>query len=195
VSRKTVEKKVEEFLNANPAALDVFLYGSAAKGKREPNDADLLAVYCGEADDKQAHELEKNLEAAGVNADVQARSWSELFETGFLAREAILAEGVSLKTGLRLSEAFGFESFTLFKYSLKGFSVGRRVQFHYALNGRRKAKGVLESVGGKKFTQTACLIPTRESEEFAAFLRNWGIEFRQSFVLLPANTVGYLDLR
>ncbi|MFH0973889.1 MAG: nucleotidyltransferase domain-containing protein [Candidatus Micrarchaeota archaeon] len=189
------QKTIKEFLNANPSVLDVFLYGSAAKGKREPRDVDLVAVFCDKADDRAAHELEKNLKASGVKADVEARSWKELFETSFLPREAVLAEGVSLKNGRPLSEAFGFKSFTLFRYSLKGFTPTRRVQFHYALNGRKKAGGMLASVDGKKFTSSTCLAPTAKSEEFAEFLRDWKIEFKQSFVLIPAKTVNYLDLR
>lgn len=189
------QKIIKEFLQKNQRALDVVLYGSAAKGKGEPRDVDLLVVYCGGADDKAAHELEKRLNACGVKADVEARSWNELFKTSFLPREAVLAEGVSLKNNKPLSKAFGFESFTLFKYSLKGFTPARRVQFHYALNGRRKAGGMLASVGGKKFTPVTCLVPTTKSEGFAEFLRHWKTEFKQSFVLVPAKTVDYLDLR
>lgn len=188
-SNSVLRSEAKTFFKANRGkVLDVLLYGSSVKGKLEPEDVDLLVLFAGRADEHLAHDLEKDLKVKGFSADVKAKSWSELFETSFLAREAILSEAVSLINGKPLHSLFGYVSFALFKYSLAGLAGTQRVRFHYALRGRNSA-GFLEKVGGIKFTDSSVLVPTENADEFSSFLNNWKLDSSSVFVLVPEKSL------
>ena len=174
------------FWKANRASvIDVLLYGSTVRGKTTPRDIDLLVLFADRTDDRLAHAFEKELKKKGFSAEVQARSWAELFETGFLAREAILSDAVSLINGKFLHALFGYASYVLFRYSLKGFTKTRRVRFHYALRGRgTTAAGFLSKVKGTKLADSSVLVPVKQADEFASFLQDWQADFTQASVLM-----------
>ena len=184
-------------MKENPSVLDVFLFGSAARGKREPRDVDVLVLFKGKADSRLAHSFERELRAAGVSANVEERAWKELFEPSFRAREAVLSEAVSVVSGKRLCEAFGFTSFALFKYAPSGMGASERVKFQYALFGRRVGKrhapGMLEAVGGKKLTAAALVVPVQKADEFTAFLTGWRVPFKRAFALFPTSVIEFGD--
>ena len=168
--------------------LDVVLFGSTVRGKAKPNDIDVLLLFSQRVDNDSAYRLRKRLEKElGITIQIQitSKTYCELFSSTFLARESILAEGRSILTGKRLSESFGYTSYTLIKYSLKGLSKSEKMQFYYALHGR-KTEGVLKTTGSTRFSESVLLVPTRNVDAVLEFFSHWNIEIRKSVVLIPA---------
>jgi len=161
---------------------DIILYGSAARGKHKPRDIDILIIFK-DVDKKEyfelPYELRKNLEKEGLKADVKGILIYELFDPKFLARQSLLIEGYSLIKNNLLSERFGFESYSLFAYSLKNLNHNEKTKFQYAFKGRRGEKGVLEELSGVTVGMGSVLIPIENSEKFKEFLDKWRIEYKE----------------
>jgi predicted nucleotidyltransferase len=161
---------------------DIILYGSAARGKHKPRDIDILIIFK-DVDKKEyfelPYELRKCLEKEGLKADVKGILIYELFDPKFLARQGLLIEGYSLIKNNLLSERFGFESYSLFAYSLKNLNHNEKTKFQYAFKGRRGEKGILEELSGITVGMGSVLIPIENSEKFKEFLDKWRIEYKE----------------
>ena len=182
----TLSRIVKRFYSLEKEKLtDVILFGSSARGKTKPADVDVLLLFSSRVDVTVAYRLRKDLEAAGIPAQVISKTYRELFSSAFLARENILAEGMSIITGRTLAESFGYASYALIKYSLKGLNKSDRMRFYYALYGRGRS-GVLKETGSVRFSESVLLVPTENSDSIMEFLGDWKIESRNSVVLLPA---------
>lgn len=185
-------KIIENYLKKE-GILDIILFGSSIKGKETPNDIDILVLYSKE--DKAIYDLvyalRKELEKIYKNIDVVAEKYDDLFSSSFLAREAILSEGFSIKQKKYLAEGFGYTSFTLFKYELKGLSKSRRMQFYYSLYGRGKASGILKKNNCYKFSDSIIFSPIESSEIIKAFFDKWKIVYINFPILMPNKIVQY----
>jgi predicted nucleotidyltransferase len=173
--------------------VDIVLFGSIVRGKREPEDLDLLIIFKEKENIDLSYELRKKLEKIGFKPEITMRTLKNVFAPTFLPRESILAEGYSFALNRKISEAFGFKSFTLFTYSLKGFSPSKRMLFHYALNGRNDKKGVLEELKGVKLANTAILVSSDKSEEFEDFLNYWNVKHKRVQILFPDRAIAYRE--
>lgn len=178
--------EVTSFFKKNKAAiLDIIIFGSTVKGKEKPNDLDILLVYKDKKDADISYELKKRL--VGFNAEIVDKTYKELFETSFNAREALLAEGYSLVYKKFIAEGLGYNNFILFKYELKGFNKSNRMRFYYSLYGRSKNdNGILARLNAKKFSETVLLCPVKNAEFMKEYLGSWHIKFIEFPVLLPS---------
>ncbi|MBT4651754.1 hypothetical protein HOC13_04515 [Candidatus Woesearchaeota archaeon] len=169
----------------NKEIFDIVLYGSSVKGKRKINDIDILFIF-------QNLSLEKRLEITQKfklkinidNLDIKSINLKELFDKTFLARQGVMLEGISLLNGKPLSQKLGFEGFTLFSYSTKNLSNTEKVKLTFALNGRRKEKGLMEKLKAKKYGNGKILVPIINSNLFSEFLEKLNLEFNAENILI-----------
>ncbi len=179
--------KAKEFYESNKeAVLDIILFGSVVKGKEKPADIDIMVVYKAQIDLDLSHELKKKLSFVG-EIEITSRTYAQLFEPSFLAREVFLSEGYSLISRKFLHEGLGYSSFVLYKYDLKGLSKTKRMQFYYSLYGRT-SKGMLEELKSFKFSENLILTPMTESEKMKEYLQKW-LQFIEIPMLMPLRLV------
>ena len=196
-SRKMLDKllkdikfrsEVKNFFKQNKERLiDIILFGSTTRGKEKPKDIDLFILYKEKVDLNLDHILKKRLEK--FNIQITSKSYKELLESSFKARESILSEGYSLILNKKISKGFGFSNFTLFKYELKGKNKSERMRFYYSLYGRGKEKGILDKLKGLKFSGSTIFCPIESTEEMKEFFDNWNMEYMQFPVLVPERIV------
>lgn len=180
---KKTNKIVKKFYRKYKKKIfDIILYGSAARGKYKLRDIDILIILK-DVDKKDyfelPYELRKGLEKKGLRVDVKGILLEEIFDPKFLARQNLLIEGYSLIKNNLLSESFGFESYSLFAYSLKNLNHNEKTKFQYAFKGRKGGKGILEELGGTSVGMGSVLIPIENSEKFKEFLDKWKMSYEE----------------
>ncbi len=179
-----LNKKTKEMYDKNPEILDIIAFGSAVKGKHRPKDIDILILFSRKENRELANQILKAFKDSGYNADIVTAVFRDLFNTDLLPRENILLEGISMINKSKVSDALGYKSFILFKYNLKKFSKSKRVQFFYALSGR-KNDGILKKFGHRLGKDTL-LISVEKSDEFKEFLDSWKVGYQEYELLMPA---------
>lgn len=183
---KAFSSAITEFYKKHAAEiLDIILFGSAAKGKENPNDLDILLLFKDKEDLDTAYTLRKKLETVGFAVHVTTKTYTALFDKNFLARAAVLGEGYSLIRKESISKGLGYSNISLFKYELKGFSQSRRMQLQYALYGRDRKSGMAKELNLKKFADTIFFCPVENTEKLKEFFENWNIRFEQFQALIP----------
>ena len=180
---KKTNKIVKSFYKKHKKKIfDIILYGSSIRGKYRPRDIDILVIFK-DVDNKEyfelPYELRKSLEKENLKVDVKGVLIYELFDPKFLARQSLLIEGYSLIKNNLLSERFGFESYSLFAYSLKNLNHNEKTKFQYSFKGRRDERGILEELNGIVVGMGSVLIPIENSEKFKEFLDKWKIKYEE----------------
>lgn len=165
--------------------LDIVLFGSVARGKEKPGDIDILLLFKEKEDIDLAYELRKKLESLNYHVQITTKTYGGLFERNFKARASFLSEGYSFVRKQPISLSLGYANRAMFKYSLKGFSQSRRMQFQYALYGRNKKSGIANELKLNKFADGIFLCPMENSERLKAFMEQWGLKFETYPLLIP----------
>ena len=179
--------KTKEFYESNKEeVLDIVLFGSAIKGKEKPADIDILVVYKAHINLDLSYKLKKKLSFVG-EIETTSKTYAQLFEPSFLAREVFLNEGYSLIKRKFLHEGLGYSSLVLYKYDLTGLNKTKRMQFYYSLYGRT-GKGMLEELRSFKFSENLILTPITESERMKEYLQKWA-QFIEIPILMPLRLV------
>ena len=180
--------KISDFFNKNKEdILDIILFGSSARGKEKPGDIDILILYKTKKNIDSSYRLRKEIEKNRYNIEVTDKTYKELFDESFKAREAILSEGYSLVFNRFLSEGLGYLTLALFKYELKGFNKSTRMRFYYSLYGRGEGqKGMLNELNLIKFSDTILLCPIEKTERMKEYLESWKINFINFPVMIPS---------
>ncbi|MFH1065406.1 MAG: nucleotidyltransferase domain-containing protein [Nanoarchaeota archaeon] len=165
---------------------DIVLYGSAAKGKEEPGDIDLLLIFR-EVSLKERAETAQNFKEKLGNkpegVDIKTINLHELFESDFLARQAVLVEGYSLLHNMPFCETMGFKGYALFTYSLKGLTQNEKTRFVYALSGRIK-KGIISELKAEPLGRGAVIAPISNSLRFEAFMQKWHLNYKKKSIMV-----------
>ena len=82
--------KVDKFFKDNEKEIiDIILFGSVIKGKDKPRDVDILILFSKKKDIDLAYDFRKNLERLGLKVSITSKTYKELFEPSFMARDAI----------------------------------------------------------------------------------------------------------
>lgn len=182
---RLLKLKSKKFKNKD--IFDIILYGSVIKGKIEARDIDILIIFNELSLNKRAEIAQRFKEkiASGINKlDIKTINLSELFDSDFLARQAVLAEGCSLVYDMPLSEKIGFLSYILFTYNLKNLNHNEKTRFTYSLIGRNKNKGVLKKLNAKPLGKGVVLLPIENSLIFEDFLKEWKISHNKRNILI-----------
>lgn len=173
-------------LAKNKGIFDIVLYGSAVKGKEEPGDIDLLLIFR-EISLKERAETAQNfkekLRTKLKGIDIKTINLHELFESDFLARQAVLVEGYSLVHNMPFCERMGFKGYALFTYNLKGLTQNDKTKFIYALSGRIK-EGIASELKAESLGRGAVIVPISNSLRFEAFMQKWNLNYEKKKIVV-----------
>jgi len=190
----TFNSEIKKFYSKNKEViLDIILFGSIMRGKEKPKDIDILILYKDKKNIDLSYGLKKNLQKKGYDVEITDKSYKELFEESFQARESILSEGYSLIYKKSLSEGFGYNNYHIFKYALTGFTKSERMRFYYSLYGRSKDQsGILEEYGLIKFSDSVMLCPLENVDKMKEYFDNWKINFIEFPIMIPSRLTSIL---
>ena len=155
---------------------DILIFGSTVKGGLRPKDTDILVVC---RDDSKPSLVRRMFDDLPEKFQVTVTKKTDLLKTHTLLKQAAVHEGFSIKFGKPLREVLGFNSYTLFTFSLKNLNSSDKVRFQYALYGRGKKTGVLEENQGRQVSPGAILIPVNKEREVEDFFRNWKTHYKK----------------
>ncbi len=111
------------------------------------------------------------------NPDVRAINLAELFDSNFLARQGIIAEGYSLIHSVSFSSRLGFKGYSLFAYSLKNLNHNEKTKFTYSLIGRGR-DGIIKKSKAEPIGKGAILVPIENTYLFEDFLKSWNVQYK-----------------
>jgi len=159
---------------------DIILFGSILKGKLNPNDIDILILFNKKIDKDLEYEFKQQTKIK--NLEIISKT---LLDPSFTAREGILFEGFSLINKKSISSEYGFESKGMFIYNTKKLNNTNKTKFYYALNGRRKFKGMADSLQAIKLSDNILLVSLDKISLAKEFFNHWSIEFKYVPSLIP----------
>ncbi|MBD3249798.1 hypothetical protein GF336_07160 [Candidatus Woesearchaeota archaeon] len=181
----SVKKKIKPWIK-NKGVVDVLIFGSSQRGKYKPNDID-LCILVKEKDEKRSlnlvDSLGKQTDSFKIKSQINILTLSEFIEGNSLAKTLML-EGLSIKNNKPLHKIMGFDSRSLFEYSLKKFSSSKRVKFHYLLKGRYNSKGILQEAGGKILGTGTIMVPTAKEDLLKEIFDQWQVDYNINRILL-----------
>ena len=164
---KFLESKSKSF-EKDKGIFDIVVYGSNVKGKIEARDIDILIIFKEKPLEERVEITQRFKEKICKEIgklDIKTINLSELFETNFLARQAILTEGYSLVNRIPFSEKW-ILSYSLFTYKLKNLSHNDKTKFTYSLIGRGKNQGIFKKLNAKPLGKAVILLPIQNSSFF-----------------------------
>lgn len=171
-------KKIKKWA-ARQKVLDAVLFGSAMRGKAAPRDLDLCILIEDKDEEKSidlADSLGSFLEKLSLKPHISVIT-SSAATSGNTLIKTLLNEGYSVTKNKSFSSIFGFESKSLFVYTLKKFTSSKRVQFHYMLRGRYGTKGMLKEMQGIILGTGTILVPTEKEDLLKEILDRWNVKY------------------
>ncbi len=175
-----LQEEIKKTFTENKEIIDIILFGSVVRGKKYPQDIDLLLLFSRQIDDVVISKIKPLLTEYKI--EITEATYADLFSESFLPRDTIF-DGISLISGKKISQGFGYKPFVIFKYSLKGFTNSQRVRFFYTLRGRH-GNGLLKEMG-YRLGKDSLLIFSEKVEEFKKFLESWKITYQEVEALIP----------
>ena len=162
---------------------DIFVFGSAVKGKERPNDIDIIGFFR-EKDYNAAEDIlymaKKAADSLGISLHTEPMFAEDLFQPVLLS---VLHEGFSVRHNKSIKELLGVTPYFLIAYSLAGKTPSQKVMFSYALYGRKKGEGMLAEIKGKVAGRGSILVPAESEARIAAFLKNKNVQFTEQRTL------------
>ena len=180
----SLDKAAQLIRKKYPDVKDIILFGSAARGKDKPKDVDVLLLFHTSVDKKVEQEFRRT--AKTDNLDVVSITQEEFEGEGFIAKEGMLLEGISLPDKNLVAKRFGFFSCMMFSYDLKKITGSKRTRFYYALQGRAEQEGLLSRTGAIKYAENNILCKYDDSEQVKTFLSLWDVPFVMTPMLIPS---------
>ncbi|MFH1316061.1 MAG: nucleotidyltransferase domain-containing protein [Candidatus Woesearchaeota archaeon] len=178
----TLTKTSKKFVKEHKDIIDIILFGSVIRGKKNPSDIDIMILFDKKIDKNAEYEFRKKIKE---NASVISKTTDSVNEYSFDAKEGLLFEGYSLVNSRFLSSNNGFSSLGIFIYETKKMSNTNRTKFYYALNGRRGSNGVLKDLNAIKLSDNIIGIPLDMIETAKDFFSLWKIEYKYIPALIP----------
>ncbi len=178
-----VLNSIKKFKSLHKEIFDIAIYGSAIRNKSKIRDIDIAIIFSQpEKIDKKlnlSQELKNKIKKfADLEIDVKGVDISDLLDSSFLARKAIIAESFLLLRNKFLHQILGFENYSVFSYSLKNLNKSKKVMFQYALRGRRGEKGLLEVTNSVLLGKGVIKVPLEYAEEFKEFFEKNKINYK-----------------
>ena len=153
--------------------LDIIIFGSAIKGKINPNDIDITII--------------SNKKDINIKLDkyfhVSIISIEDFFIKPISLINTLLREGFSIRHNKSFSEVFNFYNKTLFVYNLKKISNTNKVKLVNILHGR-KDKGLVETYKGEWLANQVFLVPIENEKIFEELFLKFNIPFKRSYILI-----------
>ena len=152
--------------------LDIILFGSAIKGKSQPNDFDIALI------------TSKEKEITKENMHISRISPEEFFINPKSLITTLFKEGYSLKNNKFFSENYAFSNRVLFKYDLTNQNTSNKVKIVSILRGKNKQKGMVEENEGQWLANQIFTIPPEKQYLFEQFFQNFNIIYKKNNILM-----------
>ncbi|MBS3107480.1 nucleotidyltransferase domain-containing protein [Candidatus Woesearchaeota archaeon] len=153
----------------NESVLDVVIFGSAAKGKINPDDID-AAVIC-------KKEIKIELEGAHISII----SINDFFIKPVSLINTLLREGYSLRHNKPFSEVFKFSAKLMFFYELNGLSASDKVRLVNILRGK---DSLVERYNGEWLTRQVFFMPAENEKLFEDLFLKFGAKYKKNYLLM-----------
>jgi len=162
--------------------IDIFLFGSAVKGKEFPKDIDICIVFRKKISEEMIDDIENRLKEFDLH--ISSLIINNFFKKPHPLIKTLLIEAISILTGKPFIQNFGFLSYVLYSYDLSKLKLSKKVRFVYLLKGRKKGMGVVAKMNGEWITDSCFIIPIRKDSEILIILKKWLIPFKRKEVLI-----------
>ncbi|PIU76043.1 hypothetical protein COS75_01130 [Candidatus Pacearchaeota archaeon CG06_land_8_20_14_3_00_35_12] len=180
---KELNKYLKEKLKGIDLAeiADIFLFGSAVKGKEFPKDIDICVIFRKKILEKTLKEIEDKLK--DFNVHISFLNVDNFFRKPHSLIKTLLVEGISILSGKPFAQNFGFFAYVLYSYDLSKLKPSEKVKFVYLLKGR-KAEGMVKKMNGEWITDSCFIIPIQNDSEMLIILKKWAIPFKRKEALI-----------
>ena len=181
---KKLRLNLKNFLKKEKFLVDIFLFGSALKGKEKPKDIDLIALVR-EKNYEKIEDILYQIKKLGDRLNIKLHIEPIVIDDIYTQKVyvSLLHEGFSIKHNKFLNELIGFKSLMLITYNLTNKSSSDKVRFSYALYGRKKGEGLLKSLKGKEVGKGAILVPVDKQEIIREFFKQWDVHIKEERVV------------
>jgi len=161
--------------------VDIFLFGSAIKGKDNPNDIDICLIF---RDKLNLDIIKKAGLILGEEFHLSSLTANNFFTEIHSLSKTIMFEGRSIITGKSFTENFGLSGFLLYSYNLSPEAPSKKVRFVYLLRGRGESAGMVKRWGGEFISPSAFMVPVGMDSEVQQIFNVWKIHFKRRKLLL-----------
>lgn len=161
--------------------VDIFLFGSAVKGKEFPRDIDLCIIFRKKISNEIIKEIENKLK--DVNIHLSSLNVDSFFRKPHSLIKTLLVEGISIFNGNSFIQNFGFSSYVLYSYSLLKLKPSEKVKFVYLLKGR-DGDGIVKKFKGKWIIDGCFIMPIQKDSEILAIFEKWMIPYQRKEILI-----------
>jgi len=177
MQKKKLISKAKAWIRKNDV-FDIILFGSLARGRHKPNDADICIIIY-DKDEKRSLDILSSLEKyMGFLVEISILTLSVFINGRDTLVKTLFSEGISIKRNIPIAEIYGFRNMVLFLYSLKNFTSTNRVRFHYALRGRRGSIGLIEKYKAELVGDGTLLVPLGFEDEFSEVFNSWNVRYK-----------------
>lgn len=180
-SKEISRLKNEWKKNWKKGIVDIFIFGSAAKGKKFPNDIDICLIFREKAD---LSIIKKVGAILGERHHISSLTADNFFIDAHSLAKTILLEGISIISGRKFSDAFSLEAKILYSYDLSKEESSKKVRFVYLLRGRAKSEGLVKNWNGEFISNSAFTVPIGRDSDVQEVLSSWKIKYRRVKIML-----------
>lgn len=160
---------------------DIIIFGSFVKGKAAPRDIDICLIF------KESPNLEHIREIQSKLSDkfhVSSLSIDSFFNKKHNLAQTLLFEGISAKSGKKISEIYSLDSYGLYYYDISEMKKSDKVRFVYLLKGRKKGQGIVDEFKGKFLVNGCFIVPVDRDGEMLEIMNKWKVKFGRKRILL-----------
>ncbi len=183
-----MQKKLNNYLRKELKGVDltdiadIFLFGSAVKGREFPRDIDICIVFRKKILKEKINEIENKLEE--FNIHVSSLIADNFFRKPHSLIKTLLVEGKSIFNKKSFAQNFGFSAYVLYSYDLSKLKSSEKVKFVYLLKGRKKEIGIIKKINGEWIADSCFIIPIQKDSEMLSILKKWQIPFKRKEALI-----------
>ncbi len=178
------KNKIKKWIKKNKVT-DVILFGSFVRDKSKPNDVDLCILIKGDQE-KDSIDLVDSLSkilSSKLKIQINILTQIKLILGSTLSR-TLIEEGISILKNKKMSELLGYQSKSMFVYSLRDFTSSKRVRFHYMLNGRYGQKGILKQAKAEIIGNGVITCDVSKEDLLKEVFNMWNVKYKTKRMLI-----------
>lgn len=180
-----LKESLKNCLKKEKYLVNIFLVGSSLKAKEKPGDIDIITLFRDKDYEKIEeinYDIKKIGDKLGLKLHIEPIIVDNLFNQKIYS--SILHEGFSIKDMKSNSELIGLNPCILLEYSLKDKKASDKVRFSYALYGRKKGEGLINSIKGRDVGKGSILVPVDKEGIIKEFFGLWKVGFKEQRVFV-----------
>lgn len=182
---KKLKIDLKNFLRKEKFLIDIFLFGSALKGKEKPKDIDVIVLFRDkdyERIEDILYQIKKIGEKLKIKPHLEPIIIDQLHDQKVYP--SLLHEGFSLKNMKFLHQKLNFKPFLLITYLLKNKKPSDKVRFSFALYGRKKGEGLLKKLKGEVLGKCSFLMPVDQQSVIESFFKQWDVKYTEQRIFI-----------